>query len=41
MLIGDNIGDFFGDLYENVCRRFIGDLSETLVGDELEIISET
>ena len=40
MLIGDNIGDFFGDLYENVYRRFIGDLSETLVGDELEIISE-
>ena len=27
MLIGDNIGDFFGDLYENVCRRFIGDVS--------------
>ena len=40
MLIGDNIGDFFGDLYENVYRRFIGDLSETLVGDKLEIISE-
>ena len=40
MLIGDKIGDFFGDLYETVYRRFIGDLSETLVGDKLEIISE-
>ena len=37
MLIGDNIGDFFGDSNENVCRRFVGDLSETLVEDELEI----